>query len=84
MRLLRHTMRSPPPALARAPHRQYMDIDFTDAPVDLHWLTFENYYTATVTVLSAEVHPTTSRVRFIGKWTVVNVRFHTCVATQSW
>lgn len=27
---------------------------------------------------------TTSRVRFIGKWTVVNVRFHTCVATQSW
>ena len=65
LRELRYTVRSPPSTLARPPRRQYLDVDFTDAPVDLHWFTFENYYTASVSVLSAEVHPVTNVVRWV-------------------
>lgn len=58
-------MRTPPSAGSRLPLRQYVDIDFPEAPVDLHWIAFENYYTATVSVHSAEVHPSTNKVRWM-------------------
>ena len=73
---LRHTMSTPAPGLERAPRRQYMDIDFTDAPVDLHWLTFENYYTASVTVLASEVHPTNKQVRWVPLVTKLRLMAH--------
>ena len=62
---LRHTVTTPTSALARPPRRPYLDVDFTDAPVDLHWIAFENYYTATVSVFSAEVDPSTKAVRWV-------------------
>ena len=67
LRELRHTVCSPPVAASssRLPVRQYVDVDFPDAPVDLHWIAFENYYTAAVSVQSAEVHPSTRQVRWV-------------------
>jgi len=75
LRQLRHTMRTPAPG-ERAPRRQYMDIDFTDAPVDLHWVTFENYYTASVSLLASEVHPTTKAVRWVPLVTKLRLMAH--------
>ena len=65
LRELQHTVRTPHSTGSRLPQRQYIDIDFPDAPVDLRWIAFENYYSATVSIHSAEVNASTKKVRWV-------------------
>ena len=48
---LEHELTEPESSLSRPPRRRMIDVTFADAPVDVHWVAFENYYTASVTVL---------------------------------
>ena len=86
LRELQHTVRTPPSTGSRLPQRQYIDIDFPDAPVDLRWIAFENYYSATVSVHSAEVNPSTNKVRWvpvISRWQLM-ADCHTEDDAQAW
>ena len=86
LRELQHTVRTPPSAGSRLPQRQYIDIDFLGAPVDLRWIAFENYYSATVSVHSAEVNPSTNKVRWvpvISRWQLM-ADCHTEDDAQAW
>ena len=38
-------------APSTAPQQQYIDVHFANAPVHLHWIAFENYYCASLTIL---------------------------------
>ena len=86
LRELQHTVRTPQSAGSRLPQRQYIDIDFPDAPVDLRWIAFENYYSATVSIHSAEVNASTKKVRWvpvISRWQLM-ADCHTEDDAQAW
>ena len=54
---LEHELTEPESSLSRPPRRRMIDVTFADAPVDVHWVAFENYYTASVTVLHTNSPP---------------------------
>jgi hypothetical protein len=39
------------PEAGRGPHQAFIDVHFPEAPVDLQWITFENYYSASISIL---------------------------------
>ena len=54
---LEHELSEPESSLSRPPRRRMIDVTFADAQVDVHWVAFENYYTASVTVLHTNSPP---------------------------
>ena len=54
---LEHELSEPESSLSRPPRRRLIDVTVADAPVDVHWVAFENYYTASVTVLHTNSPP---------------------------